>query len=300
MPEVGARQGDAEPEVGEDGRYIIRSREDLERLKTIERTKDNPPADVLPEEKPLWDEYVDYWHERIKKLERAFNRKLKLEASTESPDGLAEAFKEKLNLELSTEPPRNWESYKEVRTSGRSHEGKPYQKHILEVLKSENEDKVVEGDVGVIKEGRKPKKGRLKPTPKFADQLAVDKQELQAWVDTGRPEGQVPKIETYSNKSREFAAMLTSEGKIDKDKIEDWVSKDVREILNKYSGRLEIRRDVPGSELNVMRDFTAEVKKMYLVYDGRPDFVTPEVRLLIEKTVKRAANGNPVEVQIRQ
>ncbi len=244
------RQSEAELAIV-DGRFAIRNREDLEKLKAIKRTKDKPLNEVLPEDKPLWDDYVNYWEGRVKDFEKEFNKKLEREASTASPDGLAQEFKDKLKLKSPaespdgpekevkkkrkpTESPRCWESYKEVLTNpyDRRGDGTPFQDHVLSDLQQERRDMIIEGNVGVIKEGKKPKNGRLKPTPKFVDQLAVDKQELQAWKDAGRPADRVPQVETYSNKSRNFTAW-------DKDEIKEKVMKDVKELLNKYSGRLE-------------------------------------------------------------
>jgi hypothetical protein len=49
-----------------------------------------------------------------------------------------------------------------------------------------------------------------------------------------------------------------------------------------------------------MRGFTAEVKKMYLVYDNRNDLVPPAIRKFIVDVVEKAADGHPVEVQFLQ
>ena len=129
------------------------------------------------------------------------------------------------------------------------------------------------------------------------DMVAVDKLELQAWVDAGRPADRVPPIETYITKSRNFEKMRGEHGL---KAIEEQVQDDMNELLDNYSGRLEISQTRPESQLNVMRGFTAEVKKMHLVYNDRCDLITSSVRQLIKETVKRAADGNPVEVQFLQ
>lgn len=86
------------------------------------------------------------------------------------------------------------------------------------------------------------------------DMIAVNKLELQAWMDAGRPADRVPPIETYSTKSRDFKKMRDKQGL---KAIEQQVKDDVNELLDQYSGRLEISQTRPGSQLNVMRGFTA-------------------------------------------
>ena len=127
--------------------------------------------------------------------------------------------------------------------------------------------------------------------PKFADKVeAVNKQQSDS------PTVPAPKIETYSNKSRDFRKKLKKKGKKG---VTDQVNADVKELLDKYSGELEIRIDKP-SKLKVMRGLTVEVEKMYLVYHDDPELITTPTRKLIVDAFNEAADGHPVEVLFRR
>ena len=79
-----------EAEAGEAGkRPNVRNLADLNKLKENPPLKDKPPAGVEPSD-PLWNDYVDYWNDRVKQLENELQKSPGAEPKTRPLAGLAD------------------------------------------------------------------------------------------------------------------------------------------------------------------------------------------------------------------
>jgi hypothetical protein len=241
-----------EAEALENGkRFSVKNKADLAKLKEKAPVKDKPPEGIKADD-PLWNKYVDYWHERVSDLEKEF---------AENP-----------NAKPKTKPPLEWKAYNDFR--GKFARGVEFQEKVTEALKKEKPNLNIQDDVGVAKEGG--------GSTKFVDQLGVDKSKVEAWKEAGKPKDSIPDVESYSNKSRDFR-------KTNIDDVRSQVEVDVNEALDKYGGKVEIRRR--GHPLFGQ---TAKVSKVTLVYEAK--LVPIELRGQIRASVKSAAQGKPVEV----
>ncbi len=196
-----AKRREAEQEVS-DGREVVKNKADLEALKKKEPHKDKPPEDLDPADKQLWDDYVDYWHERVEALEKELN------ANPDKPP--------------KTKPPLTWKAYSEFLAKFRR--GRRFQDKTTAALTKERADLDIQSDVGVKKPGE---------TTKFVDQLGYDKAAVKQWENAGKPKDQVPPVECFSNKSRKFVEISD---------IDAQVKADVAEAITKYGGAVEVRR----------------------------------------------------------
>lgn len=240
---------------------------ELEKLKKDPPLKEKPPERADPE---LWDDgkgggYVNYWHERVKLLEE--------ELKSPAEPG----------AKPKTSPPLPWDAYSAFR--GKFKRGRVFEDKVTEKLAGERPDLRIEQDVGVKKAPAEGAAEGAKNTTKFADQLGVDKAKLEAWEKAGRPKEGVPDVESFSNKSREFAKMSEADRA-------GQVAADVLEAIDKYGGEVEIRR--PGHPLFGMKP---KVSKVTLIYDAK--LAPAELRPAIEAAARDAAaeKGVPVEVK---
>jgi hypothetical protein len=185
-----------------------------------------PPLGV-PAESSLWADYVAYWEGRFTELSRP-----------PLPS-------------VEVKPPLTWDAYQQFRGDfARSLE---YQRNVAAMLQSEAENASaprrflqsfrsprVERNAGVRKPGS--------TTIRYADQLVIE---------TDVPRGVAPRVETFSNKSRDWR-------KIPENHHQAQVAEDVREVLDSYGGMLDIRRPSLG-----LRDQPIAVTRVHLVYDAR-------------------------------
>jgi hypothetical protein len=180
----------------------------------------------------VWKDYVAYWLRRFEEL--AGTRPL--------PPG-----------QPKPQPPLVWERYRVVK--GDFQRGVDFERGVSQAMQQEAalppaERKLVPKDmhkprvdsnVGVDREGA--------DTLRYSDQVVVDEASLKP--------GLQPRVDAFSNKSRDFTRMARKEALAQ-------VVADIREVLTKYGGVLEIRR--PGHPLFGRK---VRVSRVYLVYDAR-------------------------------
>ena len=133
---------------------------------------------------------------------------------------------------------------------------------------------------GTIKEAKQVPKNLVKHGTKRADQAVIDIEELRNY----KPGDPPLKIDTYSNKSRDFSSYDQ------KGTLAETVEWDVAELAAKYSGRIEFRRaEIAG--------FEATVEKITLVYDRTqvPDKLIKRVQEAFDAA--KPATGRNIELR---
>jgi hypothetical protein len=187
--------------------------------------KQRPSLDAPPLEAqghPLWSEYVSYWEKRLVELKQGHT----------------------------TRPPLAWAGYEQMR--GLFSRGLAFERLMVSLLRADAElpraqrrflqdfnEPRIETYVGVAKPGT--------PGMRFADVLVIDKQP---------PTGQLPRVETFSFKSRNLS--LLKEGPLATQMIAD-----ASEALRYYGEALDIRRRSLG-----LRDTLVQVHRVRLIYEG--------------------------------
>ncbi|WP_224365286.1 hypothetical protein [Hyalangium versicolor] len=205
------------------------------------------PSDLNAEGSLRWDEFEAY---RQRRLQEVRSQKL----------GGANS--------LSVKPPLRWEAYRDLL----NHFQRCYQfeSRVGGTLLQELEQSA--GSRRVLTGSRQPLLARHVGTTKvgqegvhYPDYLAVDEATLK--------EGSVPRVETVSVKMRNFSKLSESE-------VRDLVQADLQEAMNKYGGRLEVRR--PGHPLYGR---TVQVSQIHLAYSEQS---LGTWRALIEKLCQQA------------
>jgi hypothetical protein len=210
-------------------------------LQRFRPSDDKLPAGVRKDDE-LWTDYKNYFDKRLDALSKG---------------------------EAGVKPPLSWENYSEFLSKFRR--GTKYQEKVLTTLESEAatrfsqmEKPVVLSNVGVA--------GKAEgETTKFVDQLVVDEATVGA--------GKTPKIEVFSNKSRQFDELF-QQGKVSE--IRQQVVADATEAIDKYGGTIDIRRRFGAdSPLKSLFNQDVKVEKVTLVYD-KSLAANPRVVKLIE------------------
>lgn len=210
-------------------------------LEKFRPSDDKLPAGVRKNDE-LWTDYKKYFDDRLNALKQG---------------------------QAGVKPPLSWENYSEF--LGKFRRGTQYQEQVLGTLKSEAvtrfsqmEKPVVLSNVGVA--------GKAEgEATKFVDQLVVD----EATVGVGK----APKIEVFSNKSRQFDELF-QQGKVSE--IRQQVVADAKEAIDKYGGTITLRRRFEGdSALKTLFNQDIKVGKVTLVYD-KSLTTNPKVLKLIE------------------
>ena len=221
-------------------------------LKDLRPSKARPPPGIA-EDDALWQKYVDYYDERLDEFD-AYDAGSLVERP-ENPLDFA-----KYNLFKSTVA-----------------RGIEFENKVMELLVRESKLPLeqrtltkaihnvrIDQRVGILKDGY----GNVL----YVDQLVVDLDSLVR---------DKPLIECFSNKSRNFKHMTT-------DEIKAIVVKDLQELIEKYSGPLQIRR--PGHPLFGQN---INVSRLHLVYDVKG--TTSE----IVETITAALEGRSAEVHFK-
>jgi len=194
----------------ENGRYVIKSKADLEAVRAVVPKADDPPPEGV--ELKQWTQYVGtYLPDRLGEFERDFAKK-----KTSSRKG-----------------PQTWEAYVEGQDKlGRARDQKAFQPELRNMLlggddapKPEN----VEIDVGLSPTRRGVKKG-----PFFADVVVSDPQNEQ--------------IEVYSAKVHNVTTAKVGRTKSQvEDWIRARMAEDVDEAADKYGYEVNFRREYPST-----------------------------------------------------
>ena len=163
--------------------------------------------------------------------------------------------------------------------------GRNFQKRFAKLLRKQvSRHKVIVSEAGMvsgtIKEAKQVPKNLVKHGTKRADQAVIDIEELRNY----KPGDPPLKIDTYSNKSRDFSSYDQ------KGTLAETVEWDVAELAAKYSGRIEFRRaEIAG--------FEATVEKITLVYDRTqvPDKLIKRVQEAFDAA--KPATGRNIELR---
>jgi hypothetical protein len=220
------------------------SRVDLTELSS-KPTPERPPS--VKADDPLWKDYEAYYTQRRASI---------------------------IAGKAGVTRPLTWTEYSEF--LGKFRRGTAYQETVLKGLESEA-DLVRKGQAVAGKNA--PMQGMKEPevlsnvgvagkaegeTTKFVDQLIVDRATLGSAS---------PKVEAFSNKSRDFAEIIKAEGDAG---LARQVAADAQEALGKYGGSVGIRRQAvmrPNAAGQLEKvpfelfDQTVKVDKVFLVYD---------------------------------
>lgn len=246
------------------GRYEVHNEEDLRRLEANPPRADAPPPGAEP---TIWTAYIDYWNKRVGDLRNAYQGGQK---STQAG-------------------PLTWLDYSAFQS--RFARGRVFQDSVTRQLREAHRELDIRSDVGISRPGSF--------RTLFPDQVAVDREAQRAWELNGRPPGEVPKVQTFSNKSRDFRNMSA-------ERVQAQVEEDLTEAKNKYSGELEIRRDSqsvsgPSSENggstiqlklppHPLYGTKVQVSKVTLIYDS--DLMTAAQMASIQRS---APDGVSIE-----
>ena len=173
---------------------------------------------------------------------------------------------------MRSEPPRTWESYRTIREGpgGDIARGRAHQSRVTRSMSSHEEFLTME-DVGLSRVS-KPKKGEVK----FADQLILDSTNHS--------------VTSVSNKSRNLRAKVKDYTKTELDTIRDQARADVKELFEKYSGDLYIRRN--GHPLFGKQ---VSVREVILVYENDVGLINRDLANIMMKAARdqaRAINKN--------
>ncbi|WNG42762.1 hypothetical protein F0U60_00595 [Archangium minus] len=187
---------------------------------------------------PLWSEYVSYWETRLAELKQG----------------------------KPVKPPLAWAGYEPMR--GLFARGLAFERTMVALLRADAalpraqrrflkdfNQPHIETSVGVTKPGT--------PGVRFADVLVIEKQS---------PSGQVPRVETFSFKSRNLRLL-------GRDSLTAQMKADASEAVRYYGETLDIRR--PSLEL---RGSKVRVHRVRLIYEGGelkpldPDLLTKAAR----------------------
>jgi hypothetical protein len=131
-----------------------------------------------------------------------------------------------------------------------------------------------------------------KPAPTRADQLGFDTKQLDAWKKelAENPEAKPPDAQAWSNKSRNPADYPSQRDFLDQ------VGKDANELLDKYSGEVDVRSSKFG---NVFRNKKINVSKVTLVFDLVFDEAVDEtIRSELRKAVVREVSEVSDQIQV--
>lgn len=169
--------------------------------------------------------------------------------------------------------PLKWEAYRDF--LGKFARGRAFQRSFTAELRAEvGPGKTVEMDAGVVSDELEAKVAAGEEGVKFVDQIVWD---TEAAAKFARGEGPAPEVDTFSNKSRDFATLRKN------NQLEEVVGEDVDEVLAKYSGRVSVRRAGP------LRGVKVIVKEATLVYDK--SLVPAEARAEIQTAFDQKSNG---------
>lgn len=214
-----------ELEAESPGKREAFSAEELRSGKLAPRSQ---PSEMSAEDSLRWGEFEAYRQRRLQEV-----RAQKLGGTSS----------------LSVKPPLRWEAYRDLRHHFQS--CYEFESRVGGILLQELEQPA--GSRRLLTGSRQPLLARHVGTTKvgqegvrYPDYLTVDEATLK--------EGDVPRVETVSVKMRNFANRSEKEVRLQ-------VEEDLREAVNQYGGRLEVRR--PGHPLFGR---TAPVSKVHLVY----------------------------------
>ncbi|MFL5346919.1 MAG: hypothetical protein ACJ8AT_19220 [Hyalangium sp.] len=191
-----------------------------------------PTPSELPEEEALrWNEFEAY---RQRRLQEVRSQRLGTMGS------------------LSVKPPLRWEAYRDLRHHFES--CYEFESRVGGILLQELEQPA--GARRLLTGSRQPLLARHVGTKKsgqqgvrYPDYLAVDEATLK--------EGSVPRVETVSVKLRNFSKMSATE-------VARQVRVDLEEAMDKYGGRLEVRRPE-----HPLYGRTVQISRLHLVYEAQ-------------------------------
>jgi hypothetical protein len=214
----------------------------LAELTRFRPSLESPPAGTAAGD-TQWRNYVAYWERRYAEL------------AGQSPPPTGQEV---------PKPPLLWMGYREMRSTVQR--GFEFQREVFRLLRQELD--LPEAARRLLRGMKKPllaeNVGLRRPDSTsltFADQVAVDEATLQPVAKA--------RVETFSNKSRDFRGMT-------EDEIVEQALVDAREARTKYGGTVQIRR--PGHPL-FGKDVI--VSKVHLVYDS--ETLTPPLRIRLTK-----------------
>ena len=220
-------------------------------LNLIRPNKEHPPLDVAADD-PYWEKYVDYFDKRLAELDAHDNGRLATRSENPTPWKDFEFFKRNVERGLELEN----------RFVG-ALEGEQALPMEQRTLTKGMRDPHINRRVGILRDNNK--------NVFYVDQLVTDLDSLAR----GKP-----LVECFSNKSHNFKYMSAGE-------IRAIVLKDLKELQEKYSGLIQIRR--PGHPLFGQ---TVDVSKLHLVYDVDMTGAKADI-------IRAALEGAPVELHFR-
>lgn len=233
-------------------RHSITNAKELATAREKQPVKDKPPVGAKAD---MWGAYCDYWAKRATELESRFA----LEKKAARGDTAA---KKELAATEPPEPMVTWERYKQLRDpfeNGREFEQKRE--------KAMEKDPAFKGDgkytlrhqVGVANEELVPKLDKkVKDVgPQRPDHLALNTKQLEAVQRGGT--GPIEAI-AYSDKAYDFT------DKNSRAYIERTVDEHLAEATESYGGKIQLRSDQFGSDMN---QTYVQVTEVVLVYEAK-------------------------------